>query len=182
MRIVGITWTNGAGKGTVVNYMVTHMWFTHFSVRAYLEEELIRRWLPIDRNQTRILADGLRKEFGPSYVVDQVFQKASALGKDAILESLRCVGEIEKLRKYKDFFLLGVDAERKTRYERVVLRWSDLDKVTYEQFVAQENREIYTSNPYEMNLRACLELADVVIYNDGTTQQLYLEVERALAA
>jgi dephospho-CoA kinase len=123
----------------------------------------------------------LRKEFGPSYVIDQVFQKASGLGKDAILESIRCVGEVEKLRKYKDFFLLGVDADRKARYERVVLRGTNLDKITYEKFIEQEDNEIFTKNPYEMNLRGCLELADVVICNDGTPAQLCLEVERALA-
>ena len=180
MRIIGITWTVGAGKWTVVEYMVKNMWFTHFSVRSFLEAELDKLWLPHDRDQLRILADGLRKQHWPSYVIDQMYKKAESMGVDAIIESIRCIWEIDKLRQYKDFFLLWVDADRKTRYERVFLRWSVTDNITYEKFIEQENKEIHTTNPYEMNLVWCLELADEVIRNDGTTEQLYLEVERAM--
>ena len=181
MRIVGITGTVWAGKWTVVDYMVATMWFVHFSVRDYLEQELDKLWLPHDRDNMSMLADNLRKEHGLSYVIDQVFQQASALGKDSIVESIRCVGEIDKLRKYPDFFLLGVDADQKVRYERVVKRWSSTDHISYDEFVEQENREIHTKNPYEKNLVVCLQLADAVIVNDGTPQQLYLEVERIFA-
>lgn len=180
MRIVWITWTVGAWKGTVVEYMVKTMWFTHFSVRSYLESQLDALWLPHDRDQLRILADGLRKQYWPSYVIDQMYKKAVEMWVDAIIESIRCVWEVDKLRQYKDFFLLWVDADRKTRYDRIFLRWSSTDDVTYEQFIEQENKEIHTKNPYEMNLVWCLERADVVIINDGTPEQLYLEVVRAM--
>lgn len=180
MRIVWITWTVGAGKWTVVEYMVKNMWFTHFSVRNYLESQLDDLWLPHDRDQLRILADGLRKQYWPSYVIDQMYKQAEAMWVDAIIESIRCVWEVDKLRQYKNFFLLWVDADRKTRYERIFLRWSSTDDVTYEQFIEQENKEIHTKNPYEMNLVWCLELADEVIRNDGTPEQLYLEVVRAM--
>lgn len=180
MRIVWITWTLWAGKWTVVEYLVQTMWYTHFSVRSFLEEELDKRWLPHDRDQMRILADGLRKEFWPSYVIDQMYHKAAALWQDAVIESIRNIWEIDKLRQYRNFFLLWVDADRKTRYARIIERWSSTDNVTYEQFCEQEDKEIHTKNPYEMNLVWCLARADVVIKNDWTIQQLYMEVERAL--
>jgi dephospho-CoA kinase len=181
MKIVGITWTLGAGKGTVVEYMVKTMWFKHYSVRDYLEEELDKRWLEHTRDNMRELADGLRKEFGPSYVIDQMYKKASAVGADAIIESIRCIGEIDKLRRYADFFLLWVNAARKMRYESVIERWSSTDDVTYEQFCEQEDKEIHTTNPYEMNLVWCLERANIVIKNDGTVEQLYMEIERVFS-
>jgi dephospho-CoA kinase len=181
MQIVWITGTVWAGKGTVVEYMVKTMWFTHFSASGFISDELTRRGQELTRDNMRVLADGLRKEFWPSYIVDQLYKQAAVLWKNAIIESLRCVGEVQKLRQYSDFFLLWVDADKKTRYERAVKRWSTKDDVTYDQFVEQENREIHTTNPYEMNIVACLELADVIIRNDGTPEQLYLEVERALA-
>lgn len=181
MKIVGITWTLGAWKGTVVEYMIKNMWFKHYSVRDYLEEELDKHWLEHTRDNMRELADGLRKEHGPSYVIDQMYKKAAAQWTDAIIESIRNIWEIEKLRCYSDFFLLWVNAARKTRYERIVKRWSSTDNVTYEQFCEQEDKEIHTSNPYEMNLVGCLERANAVIKNDWTVEQLHMEIERTFS-
>lgn len=176
-----ITGTVGAGKGTVVQYMVSTMWYVHFSASWFICDELERLGQELTRDNMRMLADGLRKEHGPSYIVDQLYKQAAILWKNAIIESIRCVGEVQKLRQYSDFFLLWVNADKKIRYDRIVKRWLVKDDVTYDQFVEQENKEIHTKNPYEMNLVGCLELADIIIYNDGTPEQLYLEVERALA-
>ncbi len=178
MHIVWITWTVWAGKWTVVDYLVKEKWYTHYSVRSFLEEELDRRWLEHTRDEMRILADGLRKEHWPSYVIDQMYKKAVKNWTNAIIESIRNIWEIDKLRQYENFFLLWVDADRKTRYERVFERWNSTDNVTFDEFVAQEDKEIHTTNPYEMNLVGCLALADEVVMNDGTVEQLYMEIER----
>lgn len=159
--------------------MVQHMWYTHFSVRNFLEQELDKRWQPHDRDAMRELADWLRRQFGPSYVIDQMYKKAADLWKDAIIESIRNIWEIDKLRQYDQFFLLWIDADKELRYHRIVKRWSSTDHVTYEEFCEQEDKEIHTQNPYEMNLVGCLALADVIIYNNWTVAQLYMEIERA---
>ena len=41
MLIIGITGTLGAGKGTVVEYLVEKKGFDHYSVRAFLLKEII---------------------------------------------------------------------------------------------------------------------------------------------
>ena len=38
MRIIGITGTMGAGKGTVVEYLVAKHGFKHYSARSVLNE------------------------------------------------------------------------------------------------------------------------------------------------
>lgn len=43
MLIIGITGTNGAGKGTVVEYLVKEKGFSHYSVSGYLTQILKRR-------------------------------------------------------------------------------------------------------------------------------------------
>lgn len=40
MQIIGITGTLGAGKGTVVDYLVKNKGFNHFSVGDYLIDEI----------------------------------------------------------------------------------------------------------------------------------------------
>ena len=47
--ILGITGYAGAGKGVVVDYLVVHYGFKHFSIRDFLTEEVKRRGLPVDR-------------------------------------------------------------------------------------------------------------------------------------
>ncbi|MDR0282177.1 MAG: AAA family ATPase [Candidatus Peribacteria bacterium] len=76
MRIIGITGTIGAGKGTVVDYLVKEKGYDHFSVRAYLTEEIKRRNLPVNRDNMREIANELRAENGPAYVVKQLFLHA----------------------------------------------------------------------------------------------------------
>ncbi|MDR0438308.1 MAG: AAA family ATPase, partial [Bacteroidales bacterium] len=48
--IIGITGTIGAGKGTIVDYLVSQKGFLHFSVRDFLSEEIERRGLPVNRD------------------------------------------------------------------------------------------------------------------------------------
>ena len=50
MIIIGITGTLGAGKGTIVDYLVKNKGYHHYSVRAYLTEEIKRRNLPVNRD------------------------------------------------------------------------------------------------------------------------------------
>ncbi len=181
MRIVGLTGTVWAGKGTVVDYMVEHMWYTHFSVRGFLEKQLDARGLPHDRDQMRDLANEYRKNFGADYIVKKLYDEAREHGTDAVIESIRCIGEIEALRQYSDFVLIGVDADIYTRYERVFKRGASTDDVSFDTFVEQEQKEMHGGNPFVQNLAGCLLLADERINNDGTPVELYREVERVLA-
>ena len=41
--IIGITGTDGSGKGTVVDYLVEQKGFKHYSARAIFEEEIARQ-------------------------------------------------------------------------------------------------------------------------------------------
>lgn len=43
MRIIGITGTMGAGKGTVVDYLVSNHGFKHYSARSVLNEMIAER-------------------------------------------------------------------------------------------------------------------------------------------
>lgn len=51
MLVIGITGTLGAGKGTIVDYLVDSKGFAHYSVRAYLIEEIKKREPPCKSRQ-----------------------------------------------------------------------------------------------------------------------------------
>ena len=178
--LIGITGTFAAGKGTIVSYLVDHYHFKHFSVRSHLIEVMTAKGLEINRDNMVITANGLREQFGPSYIAEALHKQAIASGQNCIIESIRTVGEIDALRSKGNFTLYSVDADRQIRYERVVLRGSETDKVSFETFTENELRELNSTDPNKQNLSACMALADVHFDNNGTFEQLYLQLDKIL--
>src|SRR5262245_50607987 len=110
MVIFGITGTLGAGKGTVVEYLL-NKGFQHYSVRAYISEEIVRRGLPVNRDNMFVVGNDLRMKNGPAYIAQELYKKAVQNGKDSVIESIRTLGEVEALRKTPNFYLMAVDAK-----------------------------------------------------------------------
>ena len=180
MKIIGITGTLGAGKGTVVEYLTNNKGFRHYSVREYLIEEIKKKGLEVNRDSMTSVANELRAKYNPAYVVEQLYEKALLVGGNSIIESIRTPGEIEYLKKMGDFYLIAVDADAKVRYERVALRGSATDHITLDTFLANEEREFNTTDPNKQNLGKCIELADLILYNDGSIEDLNSRLEDKL--
>jgi dephospho-CoA kinase len=181
MIVIGITGTLGAGKGTIVDYLVQTKGFNHFSVRAYLLNQIRSLKMPENRDSMFHLANELRAEHGSAYVTDQLYKQAIEEGQDAIIESIRTTGEIASLRKKGSFFLLAVDADPKIRYERIVARKSETDTIDFATFLKNEQRESVSSDPAVQNLQACIKLADIRFDNNGTIPELEQQVDHYLS-
>ena len=180
MITIGITGTLGAGKGTIVDYLVQNRGFVHYSVRAFITEEINRRGLPVNRDSMTLVGNDLRAKHSPSYIVEQLYAKAQASGCNCIIESVRTPGEVAALRNKPNFYLFAVDADPKVRYQRITLRASETDHVSFETFVANEQREMTSDDPNKQNLKKCIEEADFLFDNGGTMEQLQAKVEEVL--
>jgi len=180
MIIIGITGTLGAGKGTIVDYLVSEKGFSHYSVRGFLLDRIRQLGMPENRDSMFNLANELRAEHGPSYVVDQLFKEAKRSGKNSIIESIRTTGEITSLRKHPSFYLFAVDADPKVRYDRIWIRQSETDSVRFETFSENEQRESVSTNPGVQNLQASIREADFRFTNNGSMEDLYRQVDSAL--
>ena len=182
MVIIGITGTLGAGKGTVVEYLLKQKNFLHFSVRGFLREELERRKMPVNRDTLTAIANSLRAKHGPSYIIEQLILKAKQTGKNCVIESIRTPGEIDSLREQENFFLLAVDADARLRYKRIRSRNSETDQVSYHRFMQNEEREMHSTDPNKQNLSACIHVADFIIVNNGGIENLHQSIEDFLSA
>jgi dephospho-CoA kinase len=180
MIIIGLTGTLGAGKGTVVEYLVSVKGFKHFSVRAFLLDEIRRRGMPENRDSMVTLANELRMLHTPSYVTDQLYNEALKEGKNCVIESIRTPGEIDSLRRNKNFFLFAVDADIQVRYRRIQLRNSETDHISFEVFRENEEREMNTTDPNKQNLRKCISMADALLLNNSTKEELFVQLEKVL--
>jgi dephospho-CoA kinase len=180
MIIIGITGTIGAGKGTVVEYLVKNKGFKYYSVRELIIEEVEKKGLEKNRDNMVTVANDLRQKYGSSYVADELYRRALVSGDNCIIESLRTVGEIESLKSKGSFVLLAVDANPKTRYERILERKTTTDNVSFEKFLEDEKREMESDDPNKQNLKKCIELADFVIDNNGNLDELNSKIEEIL--
>lgn len=176
--IIGITGTLGAGKGTVADYL-REKGFRHYSVRDFLIQEIKKRELPVNRDSMVVVANDLRKKHSPSYITEQLYDKAKEYRGDAIIESIRAPGEAEAIKK-KGGKLLAVDADQKLRYERISERASETDKVSFNEFRLDEKREMSSTDPHEQNLSKCISMADYVLKNNGTIEELKKEADKIL--
>ena len=175
--IIGITGTDGAGKGSVVEYLVEQHGFTHYSAREFIVAEIERLGLAIDRNQMRLTANALRAEFGNEVVVRKAFERAAAEGKGrVIIESIRAFAEVEYL-KLREGVLLAVDAPVVVRYERIQARRSESDKVTFEEFQAQEAMEMDNPDPHGQQKAKVMAASDYILMNNGSRAELFIQIE-----
>ena len=175
MIIIGITGTLGSGKGTIVD-LLKEKGFLHFSARDFIVEKIKEQGLEVNRDTMTLVANHLREENEPSYIIENLYKKAKESGKNSIIESVRNPLEIEFLRKNDDFLLIAVDADIKIRYERILKRKSVTDNVSFETFKQNEEREMQSKDRNAQNLRACIEMADIRIDNSGTIEELNKQI------
>jgi len=180
MIVIGITGTLGAGKGTIVEYLVDKCGFKHFSVREFINKKIVDRGLKINRDNMVLVANDLRKKYGPSYLVEEIYKRAVKQKKNCVIESLRTPAEINSLKAKSDFYLFAIDADIKTRYKRIKQRYNESDNVTFAKFISDEKREMQSKDPTKQNLKKCILMADYRFDNNDTIKKLYEKVEKVI--
>ncbi len=177
--IIGISGSFGAGKGTVVEYLKKEKGFTHYSASGFIVEEIEKRGLEVNRDNMAVVANELRASHDPSYIIDSLYARAKAFGGDVVIESLRAVAEVKRIKELGGK-VLGVDAQSEVRYERSIARNSVKDHVTHEKWLEQERAESNQSDPTKQNIFGALKEADFVITNNGSIEELNAQVEHFL--
>lgn len=58
----------------------------------------------------------------------------------------------------------------------------ETDNISYEQFLADEAREMNSTDPARQNLSRCIQLADHILNNDSTIEELHRQVDNVLTS
>jgi dephospho-CoA kinase len=174
-QLIGLTGTNGAGKGEVASYL-RGKGYNYFSLSDLIREELKKKEMEITRDNLIMMGNRLREKFGSDILARRVTKKVK--GK-AVIDSIRHPEEIMHLRKQKKFILLAVDAPIALRYQRVKKRGRVESASNLQEFKGKEEEEM-TNTEKGQQLQNCILLADFTIINDETLNDLYLKLEALL--
>jgi dCMP deaminase len=173
--LIGLTGRNAAGKGEVAKYLQTKS-FYYYSLSDAIREELRTRKQVVSRDSLIQVGNELRQRFGPSVLADRIIELTQP-DRNYVIDSIRNPAEVASLRKAcKEFKLIRVDAPVQTRFERTVARRRENDPMTFEAFVALDNREA-TGDPTSQNLDEVERLADEVLINDASLEELRPKID-----
>lgn len=175
-RLVGLTGTNGAGKGEVAKFFMKKG-YNYFSLSDLLREELRKRGEAITRDNLIRLGNELRLRFGSDILARMVMERVMKVDGPAVIDSIRNPAEINYLRQQGNFFLIAVDAPVEIRFARVKDRGRNESAESLEEFIAKEREEMSEAEEAQQ-LQKCLEMADLKIWNDGSLEQLYAQLEK----
>jgi dephospho-CoA kinase len=169
--IIGVTGRIASGKGYLASYLAENG-FKKLTISSFIKDELIKRNLPLTRENYQDVGDEVRKKEGTGAWI-----KRMNLGEGHyVVDGLRNPGEIAELKKSDDFYLVAVDAPQRMRYERTVSRKTG-DSISWKDFAEQDNREVSEKDSSKMQLNECIGMADFKILNDGSLQEFESKID-----
>lgn len=173
--IVGLTGTNSSGKDSIEGYLIKKG-FSSVSLSDYIREETKRRGIEITRPNLQKIGTELRTKYGDGFLAKKALEKLKGNG---VVNSIRNPGEIEELRKNKNFILIGFDAPIELRFKFALKRGREKTPQTLEEFKKEEEVE-FAKSGHGQQLLECIKMADYKITNDGTIEDLYKKVDKIL--
>lgn len=173
--LIGLGGQLSSGKDTVSAYLVEKHGFKHIStgdmIRFYIAEHGMGA---PERDLMLTVGTTLREEHGADYLVRMALENEAD---KLVVSGIRAITEAQAI-KDAGGVIIACTAPIEVRYERLFSRGRDGDNtITLEKFREQEEREMSNTNPEAQNIRAVIAMADTVINNSGTLEDLQKEVD-----
>jgi len=184
VKAIGITGTIASGKDTVKDIMAKRLSCYQVNLSNAIRGEIEKKKKVFSRETMQEMGNELRQKYGTFVLVKVSTEFMSRDKPYLIVYGIRNPGEAEWLKKTygPDFILVGIDAQQQTRFERVQKRARPIDAKTWEDFLKMDERDQGAGEPpYGQQVRKCIEMADVVIQNDGDEAQLAEKVEEVFS-
>ncbi len=176
--IIGLAGRIASGKGTVAQYLIKKYNAKQFVYSDILRDILKRLYIPITRENLQDLGKSLRAGLGPDVLVNAMKgDLMTGKGELRLVDGVRYVNEVEMLRTFPHNILIFVDAPLKLRYERAKERGvRGEESLTLAEFKKLDRAET------ERELDRVRSMADYIIDNSGTLEELYKQVDDLFGA
>ena len=172
--MIAILGMPGAGKG-VASEAAKRLGLEVLVLGDVIREETERRGLqPTPENVGSVMLQ-VRSEEGPAVVAKRLMPKIEASASETlIVEGIRSEEEVRELRLKCDVVTVGIHASPKTRFKRLLARGRSDDPKTWDTFYERDSREL------NVGLCRVIALADILLLNEGTIEELQSSFETAI--
>jgi dephospho-CoA kinase len=173
MKVIGVVGLPASGKGEV-SRIARSLGIPVVVMGDVIREEVARAGLPGTDGNLGETANRLRRERGMAAIAELSLPAIErAEGPVVLVDGIRGDAEVDLFRsRFDEFYLIGVDAPFATRLARLASRGREDDVITGEELVERDRREI------SWGLGRAMAAADYLICNDGTVEELAVEVHR----
>lgn len=175
--ILGLTGEIASGKGTVSKYLEEKYQATAHRFSTPLRDVLKRLYVEINRANMQDVSRVLREQFGQNLLAKVISEDVkNDTNNIIVVDGIRRFADIEYLKQLPEFKLIYITADAKIRHERLIKRGENADDLnkTFEQFLKDNQAEA------ELEIPEIGMAADVKMDNNGTTQELYEQIDKIL--
>lgn len=176
-KIICLAGELASGKGAVSDYIKEK-----YSGEYYRFSDAFRKILDVlhltcNRENLSNLSLHIRKAFGEDILsramIGEIEESTSSI---IVIDGMRRIEEIHELQKLPGFQLIFVDTDIETRFERIKKRGENTDDSTK---TFEEFKKDHTLNA-DVTIKDLKEKADIVIDNNGTLEELHVQIDNIL--
>jgi dephospho-CoA kinase len=175
--ILGLVGPISSGKGTVCNYLKDKHGAQIFRFSTMLRDVLDRFYIEQSRENMQALSSALRQVFGDDLMAKTIANDVTNSPANIIvLDGVRRLPDIKYLKEIPGFHLIAINADQKTRFERITKRGENTDdiKKTFTEFQNDEQQEA------ELQIKEVADTAEFDLDNNKTVENLYQQIENIL--
>ena len=176
--IIGLVGEIASGKTTATDYLVKKYGAEPYKFSNMLRDILVRLHQETTRENLQKLSTAVRQLFGENVMSKAIVRDlAGASTPLVVAEGIRRLSDIEYLKEFPNFVIVAVDADARTRYERITQRSENADDraKTWDDFVRESQQEP------EQKIREVMNAAKYVLDNNGTIEKFYIEIDALMA-
>ncbi len=177
--IIGLVGPIASGKGETKKYLQKNYGATEHRFSTMLRDLLDRMHIEQSRENLQGISTILRQRFGEDLLAKVLTEDVKNDNQELIvIDGIRRMADIAYLKELSGFCLVSIDADEKTRYQRVVSRNEnpgDGEK-SFEDFQKDGRAET------ELTIPEVMEIAKITIKNDGEMEELHANIDKLLGS
>lgn len=176
--VIGLTGSLSAGKGTLAKYLID-FGFNHQVLSDRIRDEIRSRGQEITRTLLQDVGNELRENYGGAVLAERTARLLTDIKDNIVIDGVRNPDELFFLKENLNAKIIGVDAPREKRLEWYLARAKERgeDGTTAEDFKKHDDRDFGINEPgFGQQVKKCLDLADIVIWNNSTKTELFREL------
>lgn len=177
-EIIGLAGTNGAGKDTLGDLRFTREGARKVSLSDILRTEADKRGLSHERENLGAISTEWGSKLGSGALsvmtIANFIETRTEAESGLSIVSVRRPDEARAIQR-EGGLMLWIDAAREIRYQRIIEanRGRVTDVKTYEEFCAEEDREMYpvSDDPFALNMAGVRDISDIHLMNEFDSRE-----------